>query len=327
MLEQSTNYRPLGEILVNRGYITSSDLNALLNEQQQKRRQLGEVLLSEGRINRSQLNEALFRQKKEVRPLGEILLDMGAVDEKDLDDYFRHHLGLGFKIVKPADIDIELLQEFPRAFCLIHRAILLDRADGELRIAVSSVARKAMAEMLEHRFGMKVELVLSTEDGILKTINTCSPLINESIASSRLLGNRLLDAGVIDSKKLKAALEIQKSSGLRLGEVLVSNNYCSEEELLEVYADDLYLPFVRLSRDNVDPEAGRMYPYSEAREHGIAPLNYYNNVLTCALPFNFNFEDLRRLEARFPMMKINYVMATRDDIDETIRLLYFRQVA
>jgi len=327
MHEQSLNYRPLGEILVNNGYITSSDLRALLSEQQQKRRQLGEVLLSEGRISNVQLNEALLRQKKESRPLGEILLEMKAVTETDLDDYFRHHIGLGFKLVRPVDIDLELLQEFPRAFCLIHRAIPLDRVDGGLRIAVSSVARKAMAEMLENRFGMKVEMILSSEDSILKAISTCCPLINEAIAGSRLLGNRLVAAGVINGGQLKAALEIQKASGLRLGEVLINNSYCTEEALLEIYADDLYLPFVRLSRDNIDPDAGRMYPYSEAREHGIAPLNYYNNILTCALPFNFNFEDLRLLETRFPMMKVNYVMATRDDIDETIRLLYFKQVA
>ncbi len=299
----------------------------MLSEQQQKRRQLGDVLLSEGRITRSQLNEALFRQKKEMRPLGEILLSMKAVTEKDLDDYFRHHIGLGFMIVRPADIDLELLLEFPRAFCLIHRAIPLDRADGVLKVAVSSVARKAMAEMLEHRFGMQVELILSSEDSILNAINTCCPIVSDAASGSQLLGNRLVSAGVIDSKQLRAALEIQQSSGLRLGEILISNSYCTEEALLEVYAEDLYLPFVRLSRDNVDPEAGRLYPYSEAREHGIAPLNYYNNILTCALPFDFNYEDLRRLEARFPMMKVNYVMATREDIDETIRFLYFRQVA
>jgi len=61
MTEVKSNSR-LGRVLVNKGFITESQLDAALIEQGASGRRLGEVLLSHGQINASQLSRALKRQ-------------------------------------------------------------------------------------------------------------------------------------------------------------------------------------------------------------------------------------------------------------------------
>jgi chromosome segregation ATPase len=54
--------RPLGEIFVDRGYVTSDDLERALVEQQESGRRLGEILVEQGSISRLDLASALAEQ-------------------------------------------------------------------------------------------------------------------------------------------------------------------------------------------------------------------------------------------------------------------------
>ena len=48
------------------------------------------------------------------------------------------------------------------------------------------------------------------------------------------LGQVLLHYGKVDDNQLKAAREVQRTSGAKLGEVLVAQGYLTEEEVLEI---------------------------------------------------------------------------------------------
>lgn len=68
-------FRPkLGELLVNRGYITEDQLKEALVLQKLK---IGELLLHLGYITEAQLKEALRLQKMQPKKLGEILIELG----------------------------------------------------------------------------------------------------------------------------------------------------------------------------------------------------------------------------------------------------------
>lgn len=47
----------------------------------------------------------------------------------------------------------------------------------------------------------------------------------------KLLGQILMESGMITIDDLDAALEIQKSTGRRLGDILIDNNVLTPEEL------------------------------------------------------------------------------------------------
>ena len=99
-------WRPLGEQLVERGFIVRSELEAALAEQQRSGRKLGEVLVAAGALTGSQLTRVLVEQTglrledaaaetapleapAEVepwRPLGRVLVARGAIAEAELEE-------------------------------------------------------------------------------------------------------------------------------------------------------------------------------------------------------------------------------------------------
>ena len=99
-------WRPLGELLVERGFIVPSELEAALTEQQRTGRKLGEILVDQGALTGSQLTRVLVEQTglrledsapeteplaapaegEPWRPLGRVLVDRGAITEADLEE-------------------------------------------------------------------------------------------------------------------------------------------------------------------------------------------------------------------------------------------------
>ena len=104
-------WRPLGEHLVERGFIVPRELEAALAEQERTGRKLGEILVSRGAITGAQLTRVLLEQSglrlepaeaeaepvtpaepseshegAPWRPLGRVLVDRGAIAEAELEE-------------------------------------------------------------------------------------------------------------------------------------------------------------------------------------------------------------------------------------------------
>ena len=81
------------------------------------------------------------------------------------------------------------------------------------------------------------------------------------------IGDLLVEQRVISESQLQAALAEQKKSGRKLGRVLVENGYVDEDRLLMLLSEQLQIPYVDLSRFELDPELVRRLPETHARRH------------------------------------------------------------
>ncbi len=87
----------LGEILVRLGYITSRELEALLEFQKYQgnfshgstKFRLGDILVATKRITQAQLEDALERQKLSKKKLGDVLVEAGYVKPRHVDHCLR----------------------------------------------------------------------------------------------------------------------------------------------------------------------------------------------------------------------------------------------
>lgn len=86
------------------------------------------------------------------------------------------------------------------------------------------------------------------------------------------LGDLLVDAGAIPQNTLDAALEEQKISKMRLGEILIKNGWLTERQLAEALSRQLKLPLVSLARYRPTREAIRIIPETVAQRLEIVPL-------------------------------------------------------
>ncbi len=81
------------------------------------------------------------------------------------------------------------------------------------------------------------------------------------------IGDLLVASGEITDEQLAEALAEQKKSGMKLGRILISNNYIEEDKFLQFLSEQLGAPFYDLKSFNYDPEVVGRLPETYARRY------------------------------------------------------------
>ena len=115
------------------------------------------------------------------------------------------------------------------------------------------------------------------------------------------LGEILIDAGVIEERQLKYALAEAARWGKRVGEVLISRNDCTEQDIIRALSTQLGIPVASLSTTVMIPHRVlHLIPAEFARERQVLPLFLSNHtgVLDVAVSDPASFELLDELRFR-----------------------------
>ena len=97
------------------------------------------------------------------------------------------------------------------------------------------------------------------------------------------LGEILLTENLLTRDQLGQALAEQKTSGHRLGYILVKMGALAEVEVTKVLARQHRMPAVDLSRFEVDPKILKLIPADLAKKHCVLPLKREGRTLTVAM--------------------------------------------
>ncbi|MGI6648343.1 MAG: GspE/PulE family protein [Bacillota bacterium] len=111
-----------------------------------------------------------------------------------------------------------------------------------------------------------------------------------------LLGEVIRDLGFINQFQLEEALQEQKNSGKRLGEVLLEKGYLTEEALLSCLEQHLGISRIGLSQINLNGDQLELIPLSIIQRHQVVPVKIKDNQLILAMvdPLNvLAIEDVR----------------------------------
>ena len=113
----------------------------------------------------------------------------------------------------------------------------------------------------------------------------------------KLLGEILIDEGLISEEQLKAGLEKQKrEKGLKIGEALVALGVVTEEDVAKAIWQQRQIPYVDLDSYALDPNVIELVPEKVARAYTALPLFKIGNALTVAMADPLNLiavDDLR----------------------------------
>ena len=113
-------WRPLGQLLVDGGLVTASELEQALAEQQRTGRRLGEILVARGAVSGPELTRVLAEQSgieltiaydaerrspqpaqadaRAWRPLGSLLVERGALSDEQLAEALREQRANGRRL-------------------------------------------------------------------------------------------------------------------------------------------------------------------------------------------------------------------------------------
>jgi type IV pilus assembly protein PilB len=135
------------------------------------------------------------------------------------------------------------------------------------------------------------------------------------------LGNVLVDSGMITKEQLDAAIQAQKLSGQRLKDVLVNEGYTTKEELKQFISEHVDIPYVKLTKDLIDPEAVKLIPANVARNHIAIPITKVGDILTMAVscPFDTTALDMLAFTSGY---NLEPVLSDEEDILEAIDFFF-----
>ena len=112
------------------------------------RKRIGELLVEGGILSQSQLEQALFAQRKDGRKLGQLLVELGLVSETQLTQTLSRQLSVPWVSLYHVDFSRSLLNLVPREvaerFCLIPIFVRRVRKQGEtLYVAMDDPTNEA----------------------------------------------------------------------------------------------------------------------------------------------------------------------------------------
>ncbi|HBZ87521.1 MAG TPA: type II secretion system protein GspE, partial [Candidatus Edwardsbacteria bacterium] len=134
---------------------------------------------------------------------------------------------------------------------------------------------------------------------------------------SRRLGEMLVSSGLITSAQLTEVLEMQRTSGGKLGQLLVHKKFIDERKLLEFLSRQFGIEFVDLRNINIPIEILKIIPENIARRYGLVAVAKEDNKLKVAMedPLNIVVLDDLKMMTGFD---IKPVFGAESDINAAI---------
>ena len=144
------------------------------------------------------------------------------------------------------------------------------------------------------------------------------------------IGEMLLKQGYINEEQLNKALEMQKASGKRLGRTLVDLGFMPEERLIEILSMQFEVPYVKLENFIIDADAYTYLPEDLCKTYKIVPLFVLKAEderrmprvsLTIAMtdPTNMRVINIVKFKVK---MEVDIVMASEKDVLKAIERVY-----
>ncbi len=118
-----------------------------------------------------------------------------------------------------------------------------------------------------------------------------------------MLGQMLVQKGLVTEEQVNEALELQKQTTQRIGEILVDLGYVDKRQVYETLAEQQEMEFVDLSRYSIDPAVAQLLDRGTAERHQAIPLARGDGTIQVAMaePDNVIALDDLKLRLQVPV--------------------------
>jgi type IV pilus assembly protein PilB len=307
--QQRMSGHRLGEILIDRGLVTPTDVAKLVAEQYEL--PFAELGASDIDLHVARrFSEDLARRVSAIpistRPDGSCVLAIADPATVLFSDELRRLLGPALQFVVVGPDAMEAAIEF-----------VFDRADEP--VAAPEVAEPAYFEATVHELRQEDPTAIAAPYESPPVATPASPTTHHSPP----LGALLVREGLVSADELDAALAQQRlSTSWRLGEILVNRGAVTPAGIARVIAEQYELPFVDLANAYVDPAVAARLPREIARNFPAVPIAECSDgslQVAIADPTNVYYSD----ELRDALgVALTFVVAAPDAIDGVLETVH-----
>ncbi|MCM8824374.1 MAG: hypothetical protein NC822_06870 [Candidatus Omnitrophica bacterium] len=137
----------------------------------------------------------------------------------------------------------------------------------------------------------------------------------------RLLGEILIDRGIINSNQLQEALEVQKKEGGLLGDILVKLGLAKEEDIAQAIAIEYGLPYLPLDNYEIPREVVKFTSKEFAMKYCLIPIDKVGNILSVAIANPLESSVIEELK-KLTQLDIQIFISTASQIRRMINVCY-----
>ena len=141
-------------------------------------------------------------------------------------------------------------------------------------------------------------------------------------ASTRQLGQKLLDLGFLDEAQLESLYEEMRTTERRLSELALERGLVNEEQLLQATAEVHGLKVLNAEEVKLQPEAIKIVQKNMAELYKLVPLSYDNDTLTVVMADPNNLQAMDDLKNLLGIRNVQPVLAPLRQIEELIKKAY-----
>ncbi|MDX2458139.1 MAG: ATPase, T2SS/T4P/T4SS family, partial [Gammaproteobacteria bacterium] len=218
--------------------------------------------------------------------------------------------------------------------------VCLERGDIQLVVDLASVqiinsaALETLADLQDQcgRLGgwLKLSNVTALVQDILRisgmsayvpVMDIDMDIFQPPAAQPHKLGDILIAKELLTRERMEEAIQIQKRTSRRLGQILIDKHWVAEHEVLRALGEQLSVPFVRLRAGIYDPDIVTLVKKNTARRLQVLPLQRLRGELALATMDPQAIPAFDEIEQQLGC-RIRPVLACREDILAAINDAY-----
>jgi type IV pilus assembly protein PilB len=144
-----------------------------------------------------------------------------------------------------------------------------------------------------------------------------------SCGQKPLIGELLVERGLVTSIQLEQALALQKTASEHeyIGDILVRGGYVTEMDIVTALVLQCHLPYISVSRYDVAPEVRALVPSHFAWRHRLVPLDKVGHVLSVVMRNPLEV-DARREIGELTRCQIATFISNRSEIEIALKRFY-----
>lgn len=175
-------------------------------------KRLGDILIDSGFLTATELAEALSVQKESGKRLGEVIVDMGLMAEFDVLRAISSQYNYPIIDLNNVEVDPKATELLTEKFCEDNCIVPIGFDEGNLVVAIDDPLNIMIQDELQFRTGMPVVLMLATKSAIIDSIkvnygkesaNRAASDIEKDFGEDELLPDNNIEANIDDAPVVK----------------------------------------------------------------------------------------------------------------------------
>jgi len=155
-------------------------------------KRIGEILVERGYITEAQLHDALVDQKQGDKFLGTVLVEKGVITGRLLGEALAQQFNLPIVDLKAQHIDYEFARKFTTSLVLDHKCFPLSGDEASVTVAIiNPLDAVALSKLEEEARPRSVKLVMVDEEDLKAVLVSYRQFISQSI--QRLLKRKPIE--------------------------------------------------------------------------------------------------------------------------------------